>query len=124
MATAAATTFPAPSADFVLIDGGTFQMGSPASEDWRSNDEEQHLVRVAPFYMAKYEVTQKLWREVTGKNPSNFSGDNLPVESVTWLEAVEFCNALSRRDGRTPAYTVADGGATVTWNRAASGIAP
>ena len=58
MATAAATTFPAPSADFVLIDGGTFQMGSPASEDWRSNDEEQHLVRGAPFYMAKYEVTQ------------------------------------------------------------------
>lgn len=54
---------------------------------------------VAPFYMAKYEVTQKLWREVTGKNPSNFSGDNLPVESVTWLEAVEFCNALRRRDG-------------------------
>ena len=116
-----ATTFPAPSADFVLINGGTFKMGSPAGEDWRSNDETQHLVRVAPFYMAKYEVTQKLWREVTGKNPSNFSGDNLPVESVSWLEAVEFCNALSHRDGRTPAYTVADGGATVTWNRAANG---
>ena len=63
MATAAATTFPAPSADFVLINGGTFQMGSPASEDWRSNDEEQHRVTVAPFYMAKYEVTQKLWRD-------------------------------------------------------------
>ena len=121
MATAAATTFPAPSADFVLINGGTFQMGSPASEDWRSNDEEQHRVTVAPFYMAKYEVTQKLWCEVTGKNPSNFSGDNLPVESVSWLEAVEFCNALSRRDGRTPAYTVADGGSTVSWNRAANG---
>ena len=78
-------------------------MGSPVSEDWRSNDEEQHLVRVAPFYMAKYEVTQKLWREVTGKNPSNFSGDNLPVESVTWLEAVEFCNALSRPRGNDDA---------------------
>lgn len=116
-----ATTYTAPSADFVLISGGTFQMGSPASEDWRSNDETQHRVTVAPFYMAKYEVTQKLWREVTGKNPSNFSGDNLPVESVTWLEAVEFCNALSLRDGRTPAYTVADGGAAVSWNRAASG---
>ena len=58
MATAAATTFSVPSADFVLIDGSTFQMGSPASEDWRSNDEEQHLVRVAPFYMAKYEVAR------------------------------------------------------------------
>ena len=121
MATAAATTFSAPSADFVLINGGTFQMGSSIAEDWRSNDETQHRVTVAPFYMAKYEVTQKRWREVTGKNPSNFSGDNLPVESVTWLEAVEFCNALSRRDGRTPAYTVADGDATVSWNRTANG---
>ncbi|MBQ9239224.1 MAG: SUMF1/EgtB/PvdO family nonheme iron enzyme [Treponema sp.] len=120
-AMAHATTFPAPSADFVLIQGGSFTMGSPANEDWRTGDETQHLVTVVPFYMAKYEVTQKLWREVTGKNPSNFSGDNLPVESVTWLEAVEFCNALSRRDGRTPAYTVTDGGATVSWNRAANG---
>ncbi len=118
---ASATTFPSPSADFVLIDGGTFQMGSPESEDWRSNDETQHLVTLSPFFMAKYEVTQRQWREITGKNPSTFTGDSLPVESVTWLEAVEFCNALSKRDGRTPAYTVADGGLTVSWNRAANG---
>ena len=44
MATAAATTFSAPSADFVLINGGTFQMGSSIAEDWRSNDETQHRV--------------------------------------------------------------------------------
>ena len=96
-----AATYKAPNADFVLIKGGTFTMGSPESEDWRSNDETQHSVTVSSFYMAKFEVTQKEWREITGKNPSSFSGDNLPVESVTWLEAVEFCNALSKRDGRT-----------------------
>ncbi len=88
---------PAPNADFVLIKGGTFTMGSPASEDWRQ------------------------FREVTGANPSHFSGDKLPVENVTWLEAVEFCNALSKREGRTPAYTVSADKKTVSWNRAANG---
>ena len=113
--------YSAPSSDFVLIKGGSFTMGSPEGEDWRSNDEVQHRVTVASFYMSKYEVTQKLWREVTGKNPSSFTGDTLPVESVTWLEAVEFCNALSKRDGRTPVYTISNGGTTVSWNREANG---
>lgn len=116
-----AATFSAPNSDFALINGGSFTMGSPESEDWRSNDEILHKVRVASFYMAKFEVTQKEWREITGKNPSNFTGDKLPVESVTWLEAIEFCNALSRRDGRTPVYAITDGGKTVTWNRSANG---
>ncbi len=79
----------AQASDFILIKGGTFQMGSPDSEDWRSNDEVLHSVTVSPFYMASHEVTQQEWREVTGKNPSSFTGDNLPVESITWLEAVE-----------------------------------
>ena len=116
-----ATTFSAPNSDFVFIKGGSFLMGSPESEDWRSNDEKQHRVTVSSFYMSKYEVTQKLWREITGKNPSTFSGDNLPVESITWVEAVEFCNALSKRDGRTPVYTISAGGQTVSWNRSANG---
>ena len=116
-----AATFSAPNSDFALINGGSFTMGSPESEDWRSNDEILHKVRVASFYMAKFEVTQKEWREITGKNPSNFTGDKLPVESVTWLEAIEFCNALSKRDGRTPVYAITDGGKSVTWNRSANG---
>ena len=110
-----------PPADFVLIQGGTFQMGSPESEDWRSDDETLHRVTLSPFYLAKHEVTQRLYREVTGKSPSAFSGDDLPVESVSWLDAVEFCNALSLREGRAPAYTVREGGAQVEWNRSADG---
>ena len=116
-----ATTFSAPSSDFVLIKGGTFLMGSPETEDWRSNDERQHSVTVAPFYMAKFEVTQKEWLDITGKNPCNFTGNKLPVESITWLEAIAFCNALSKLDGRTPVYTVSEGGQTVSWNRSANG---
>ena len=116
-----AANYNAPSSNFVLIKGGSFTMGSPESEDWRSNDETQHRVTLASFYMAKFEVTQKQWLEITGKNPSNFTGDNLPVESITWLEAIEFCNTLSKRDGRTPVYTIRDGSDTITWNRSASG---
>ena len=48
-------------------------------------------------------------------------GDKLPVESITWLEAIDFCNALSKCNGRTPVYTIADGGNTVTWNRSVDG---
>ena len=116
-----ATTYPAPNADFVRIQGGTFTMGSPESEDWRSNDETQHTVSLASFYMSKYEVTQKLYRDVMGVNPSNFTGDTLPVESISWLETLAFCNALSKREGRTPCYTISDNGKTVIWNRSANG---
>jgi formylglycine-generating enzyme required for sulfatase activity len=69
--------------------------------------------------MGKYEVTQKEYREVMGTNPSSFKGDNLPVEGVSWFNAVEFCNLLSQREGLTPAYTV--NGTDVTWNRSANG---
>ena len=116
-----AKDYAAPSSDFVLVKGGSFTMGSPETEDWRSNDETQYRVTISSFYMSKYEVSQKLWHEVTGKNPGNFTGDTLPVESITWLEAVEFCNALSRRDRRNPCYTVGANGATVTWHREANG---
>ena len=106
---------------FVLIKGGTFTMGSPKSEDWRCDDETQHKVKLSSFYISKYEVTQKLYREVMGENPSNFKCDNLPVESVSWLDAVKFCNELSKKRGRIPVYSVSADGRSVSWNRAANG---
>lgn len=57
---------------FILITGGTFQMGSPSTENWRSDDETQHMVAVSDFYMAPYEVTQAEYEEVVGSNPSSF----------------------------------------------------
>jgi formylglycine-generating enzyme required for sulfatase activity len=92
--------------DMALIQGGTFTMGSPANEIDRDDDEVQHSVMVSSFYMGKYEVTQKKYREVMGINPISFKEDNLPVEGVTWFNAVEFCNRLSLREGLLPAYTV------------------
>ena len=61
-------------------------MGSPESEPWRSEDETRHSVSVSDFYMSAYEVTQQEYRDITGDNPSDFSGENLPVEmSPGWM---------------------------------------
>ena len=105
--------------NFILVEGGTFSMGSPDSEAWRSNDETQHTVTVSDFYMSAFEVTQAEYQAVTGSNPSAFSGENLPVETVSWLDAIAYCNACSELEGLEPAYTVE--GQTVTWNRGANG---
>ena len=86
--------------DMVSIPGGTFMMGSPESEKKRNDDENQHEVTISPFYMAKYLTTQAQWKAVMGDNPSYFKGDNLPVECVSWFDAVEFCKKLSEISGK------------------------
>jgi formylglycine-generating enzyme required for sulfatase activity/flavodoxin len=105
--------------NFVLIKGGSFLMGSPESEAWRGADEKQHRVTVNDFYLARYELTQTEYQEITGQNPSSFSGQNLPVENVSWLAAITYCNARSEKEGLEPVYAI--DGQTVTWNRAANG---
>ena len=104
---------------FILIKGGTFDMGSPESEAWRSEDEVQHSVTVSDFYMGVFEVTQAEYQSVMGNNPSNFTGDNLPVENISWLDAVAYCNARSEAEGLTPVYTME--GSIVSWDRSANG---
>jgi formylglycine-generating enzyme required for sulfatase activity len=74
--------------------------------------------------MGKYEVSQREYQELMRSNPSNNKGDNLPVEQVTWFEAVQYCNERSRKEGLSPAYTITGTGntvSTVTWNRTANG---
>lgn len=105
--------------DFVLISGGTFYMGSPEDEAWRSEDETQHSATVSDFYIGMYEVTQAEYQNIMGSNPSYFSGDNLPVENVSWLDAVAYCNARSEAEGLTPVYVVDESG--TSWNRNADG---
>ncbi|HWQ33392.1 MAG TPA: formylglycine-generating enzyme family protein, partial [Blastocatellia bacterium] len=87
--------------EMVEVPGGTFTMGSPASETDRDNNEgPQHRVTVPAFFMGRFEVTQAQWRAVMGGDPSYFKGDKLPVESVSWNEAKEFCARLKEKTGR------------------------
>lgn len=104
---------------FILVNGGTFKMGSPESEVWRGQDEQEHTVTLHDFYISPYEVTQEEYKEIMKDNPSVFSGDHLPVENITWLEAIKFANAKSEKNGYTPVYKIE--GSNVVWNRSADG---
>jgi len=85
----------------VYIPSGTFIMGSPESEDDRDDDESQHRVSLTKdFYMGSTEVTQAQWKSLMGANPSDNVGDNLPVDNVSWEQAMAFCDRLSAREGR------------------------
>ena len=87
--------------DMVQIPGGTFTMGSPATEAKRDESESpQHQVIVPAFFMGRYPVTQAQYQAIVGNNPSTFKGANRPVEQVNWNEAVEFCNRLSKNSER------------------------
>ena len=104
---------------FVRISGGSFKMGSPESENWRIADEKQHTVTVSDFYIDPYETTQWDYESLVGSNPSTFTGKKLPVDNISWLDAVNYANAKSRAAGLTLAYTVTDG--EVKWDRSANG---
>jgi len=80
-------------------------------------------VELSGYELAAVPVTQALYAAVTGLRPSSDRGDRLPVEGVSWLDAVAFCNALSERDGLAPAYRCdGDGeGDGVAWDAAARG---
>lgn len=90
--------------------------------------------KLSSFWICDHEVTQAEYRAVTGESPSNFSGDNKPVECVTWYDAIEYCNKLSQHHGLTPCYVIDknrkdpnnnnrydDIKWTVTWNKSANG---
>jgi formylglycine-generating enzyme required for sulfatase activity len=112
--------FPAPPPGFVYIPPGTFMMGSPGGAPGAFAEElPQHRVTLTlGFYMARFEVTEQWWCEVMGGTPTT---SRLPKSQVSWDLAVRFCNALSDRDGLTPAYTIHDVDGDVTWNRGADG---
>jgi formylglycine-generating enzyme required for sulfatase activity len=88
--------------EMVYIPAGTFLMGAPSNEKDSSYDERpQHNVTLEAFWMAKYPITQTQYRAITGNNPSNFQGNNNPVELVSHDDAVAFCNQLSAKLGKT-----------------------
>ncbi|MCI0392631.1 MAG: SUMF1/EgtB/PvdO family nonheme iron enzyme [Acidobacteria bacterium] len=83
--------------EMIYIAGGEFSMGSNDYE----NEKPQHRVKLSPFFIGKYQITQAQWKAVMGDNPSNWKGGDLPVEQVSWNDAVKFCEAISKRTGKT-----------------------
>ncbi|TRU34193.1 MAG: formylglycine-generating enzyme family protein [Microcystis aeruginosa Ma_MB_F_20061100_S20] len=105
--------------ELMEIPGGTFMMGTEDEEierlvkkfgwDGFRREKPPHRVTVSSFYMGRYPITQAQWRAIaaTAKididletKPSHFKGYKLPVESVNWYEATEFCKRLSRETKR------------------------
>ncbi len=93
-----------------------------AAEKKAKNDFLANFVKIPGknYSVMKTEVTQKLYESIMGKNPSVFKGENNPVENVSWYDAVEFCNLLSKKIGYEPVYTI--NGSSVTWNENANGF--
>ena len=87
----------------IYVGGGTFTMGctSEQGSDCWSAEQPAHSVTVSSFYMGQTEVTQALWKAVMGNNPSNWKGNNLPVEQVSYNDCIEFINKLNQLTGRT-----------------------
>ncbi len=96
----------------VRIPGGTFRMGYKTAGQFQAT--------VKDFWMDMYPVTQLLYRQVTGKNPSTFAGDDRPVETVSWFEAAAFCNQLSEKMSLKPAYKI--NGKKVEWLKDKNGF--
>ncbi len=94
-------------------------MGSPDTENWRIDDEIEHEVTVSSFYADAYETTQGDYEKLMHDNPSTFIGADLPVDNVSWLDAVQYANARSIAENLTPAYTISEG--EVIWDRGADG---
>ena len=78
-------------------------------------------VEVASCALAAHPVTQALYEQVTGLRPAAADGERLPVENVSWWDAVGFCNALSEREGLKPAYRLSSAGDHVDWDASADG---
>ncbi len=103
------SNFSAPSAsdsftgmEFVSIEPGCFQMGSPTKESEWNNNTPQHKVCLSKgYYLGKYEVTQAQWQKVMGNNPSHFNEDNKPVENVSWNDVLEFIQKLNKQTKKT-----------------------
>ncbi|MEM9276644.1 MAG: formylglycine-generating enzyme family protein [Cyanobacteria bacterium P01_F01_bin.143] len=97
--------------EMIAIPDGEFLMGSPNRVNYKNSKSEkpQHRVTATGFYMGKYPVTQSQWKAVAfmpkveielSFDPSHFRGKDLPVESISWIEAVEFCRRLSKQKGK------------------------
>jgi serine/threonine protein kinase/formylglycine-generating enzyme required for sulfatase activity len=110
----------APEFEMVPIEPGEFWMGRKLNVEGVGDGETRHKVRLTRAYeIGATEVTQALYDAVMGENPAFSADPERPVEQVNWLDAIAFCNELSKQEDRRPAYLVQ--GANVSWDKDADG---
>ena len=100
-----------------FVEGGTFQMGTPSGGEGYYETLPIHDVTLDSFYMGTYEITQDIYEQVMGSNPSDWKGVLHPVGRVSWYDAVAFANALSRRDGLEEVYTIDGDTVECNWSK-------
>ena len=95
-------TFNGVSFNMVRVEGGTFTMGATSEQGSDAYNKEMpaHQVTLSTYSIGETEVTQALWKAVMGKKPSNWKGDNLPVEKVSWDDCQKFITKLNKLTGR------------------------
>ena len=111
--------------EMIYVKGGTFTMGSYDGLDVKPEEKPAHKVTVSDFYMSKYLITQSLYQDVMGTNPSEFVRNNAPVENVSWDECQVFIAKLNQITGkkyRLPTeaeweYVARQGGENEYWMR-------
>ena len=81
-------------------------------------------IDINSFYICKHEVTQQEWESVMGEHEGKFSGENLPVENISWYMAVIYCNRRSIQEGLTPCYSVKTNGNEIDWENISSSYFP
>jgi formylglycine-generating enzyme required for sulfatase activity len=93
--------------EFVRIEAGTFQMGSPTGELGHSSDESRHAVVITrDFLMSTTEITQGMWQDLMNTDATLVEQPNLPMVNVNWWDALEFANTLSLAQGLPACYTL------------------
>lgn len=99
---------------FITIPKGTVEMRDDrVNKTWK--------IELEAFNLSKFPVTQDLYETLTGENPATFKGDKLPIETVSWMDAIGFCNKLSESLGKTQYYSIDIETKEVTFDAKANG---
>lgn len=96
----------------IFVEGGTFKMGSE-----NQNDNPVHSVNINSFFIRKHEVTEAEYKIINGANPKDSRAYYHPIYTVSWYDAVVFCNKLSKKEGLTPCYTLNNSSDEDSWGR-------
>jgi len=87
----------------VFVEGGSFMMGS---NDGYPDELPIHEATLSPFWIGKYQVTKDAWLKIMALEPSEIKDGNLPMEQISWLQAIEYCNQRSIHEDLPPCYTI------------------